>query len=85
MRADAFQIGQDVEVDLRRLDGLGQAGAQTPEVRFAQIALALPHERALVQHLLGEGAVVRGEGGDGPLEVLGHHAVEVLDLGPAGV
>src|SRR6059036_1379749 len=83
--ADALEVRQDVQVDLRRLDRLGQAGAQPSQVGFAQIALALPHQRALVQHLLREATVVGREGGDGALEVLRHHAVELLDLGPAGV
>src|SRR5215813_399048 len=83
--ADALQVGEDVQVDLRRLDRLGQAGPQAAEMGFAQVALALAHERALIQHLLRQGAVVRRKGGDRALEVLGHHPVELLDLGPAGV
>src|SRR5207245_5308669 len=85
VRADAFQVGQDVQMDLRRLDRLGQPGAQASQMGFPQIALALPHHRALVQYLLREGAVVRGEGGDDALEILRDHAVELLDLGAAGV
>src|SRR5206468_13135313 len=72
VRADALQVRQDVQVNLRRLDRLREPGPETPEVRFAQVALALAHERALVQHLLREVPVVRGEGGDGALEVLRH-------------
>src|SRR5437879_12856513 len=85
VRADARQVGQAIQVDLRCLDRLRQPGAQTPDVGFAQVALPLPHERTLVQHLLREGAVVRSEGGDGALEVLRHHTVKFLDLGPARV
>src|SRR5207244_12310618 len=83
MRADALQVRQDVEVDLRRLDGLGEARPQPIEVRLAQVALALPDHRALVEDLLRQSAVVRGEGGDGPLEVLPDDRVELLDLHPA--
>src|SRR5437870_408414 len=85
MRADALQVRQDVEVDLRRLDGLGEARPQPIEVRLAQVALALPDHRALVEDLLRQSAVVRGEGGDGPLEVLPDDRVELLDLHPARV
>src|SRR2546426_7410064 len=46
MRADALQVRQDVEVDLRRLDGLGEARPQPIEVGLAQVALALPDHRA---------------------------------------
>src|SRR5262244_1353215 len=85
VRADALQVREDVQVNLRRLDRFGEPGPQSSEVRFPQVAFALAHERALVQHFLRQGPVVRGEGGDGALEVLGHHAVELLDLGPARV
>src|SRR5256712_8925491 len=82
VRADALQVRQDVEVDLRRLDGLGEAGAQPPEVGLAQVALARPDYGALVEDFLRQRAVVRGEGGDRPLEVLPDDAVELLDLRP---
>src|SRR5439155_21739746 len=52
---------------------------------LAQLALALARERALVEDVLGERAVVGGEGGDGRLEILRHHAVELEDLRPAGI
>src|SRR3989449_11344630 len=46
VRADAFQVRQDIQVDLRRLDGLGEAGAQPSEVGLAQIPLAVPDHRS---------------------------------------
>src|SRR2546427_12806199 len=70
VRADPFQVGQDIEVDLRRLDRFGQPGAQATQVRLAQVPLPLPHERALVEHVLGERAVVGRERGDHPFQVL---------------
>src|SRR2546429_2428709 len=78
--ADAFEVREDVQVDLRRLQRLGQPGPQPPQVRFAQLPLAGPHQGTLVEHLLGQRLVAGGEGGDGPLEVLGHQPVEGLDL-----
>src|SRR5215471_19946890 len=57
VRADALQVGEDVQVNLRRLDRLGEAGPQASEVRFAEVALALTHDRALVQHLLRQSPV----------------------------
>src|SRR5262245_60598156 len=81
VRADPLQVGQDVQVDLRRLDRFRQPGPKPAEVRLPQVALPLSHERALVEHFLAEGPVVAGERGDGALEVLGHHAVKLLDLG----
>src|SRR5467141_979412 len=72
-------------MDLGRLDRLREAGAQAPEVRLAQLALAHAHEGPLVEHVLRERLVVGGEGGDGALEVLGHEAVELEDLRPAGL
>src|SRR5712664_3223533 len=39
--ADPLEVRQDVEMDLGRLDGLGQARAEPPEVQLAQVALAL--------------------------------------------
>src|SRR5262249_45545572 len=80
--ADALEVGENVEVDFGRLDGFREARAQAPEVRFAQLALAHAHERPLVEHLLRERPVVGSEGRDGPLEVLGHEAVELEDLRP---
>src|SRR5437588_1336518 len=68
VRADALHVSQDIQVNLRRLDRLRQPGAQASEVGFAQVAFPLAHERPLVQHFLREGAVVRGERGDGTLE-----------------
>src|SRR2546425_856218 len=85
VRADALQVRQDIQVDLRRLDGLGEAGAQPSEVGLAQIPLAVPDHRALVEDFLRQPAVVGGEGGDGPLEVLSDQSVELLDLRPARV
>src|SRR2546427_1748051 len=85
VRADAFQVRQDIQVDLRRLDGLGEAGAQPSEVGLAQIPLAVPDHGALVEDFLRQAAVVGGEGGDGPLEVLSDQSVELLDLRPARV
>src|SRR3989454_8894100 len=85
VRADALQVRQDIQVDLRRLDGLGEAGAQPSEVGLAQIPLAVPDHRALVEDFLRQPAVVGGEGGDGPLEVLPDQSVELLDLRPARV
>src|SRR2546428_13513211 len=85
VRADALQVRQDIQVDLRRLDGLGEAGAQPSEVGLAQIPLAVPDHRALVEDFLRQAAVVGGEGGDGPLEVLPDQSVELLDLRPARV
>src|SRR5438093_10225808 len=85
VRADAFQVCQDIQVDLRRLDGLGEAGAQPSEVGLAQIPLAVPDHGALVEDFLRQAAVVGGEGGDGPLEVLSDQSVELLDLRPARV
>src|SRR5215510_12285448 len=81
--ADALEVGEDVEVDLGRLDGLREACAQAPEMGFAKLSLPHAHEGPLVQHLLRERTVVGGEGGDGALEVLGHEAVELEDLRPA--
>src|SRR5204863_7107693 len=43
------------------------------------------HERALVEPLLRQRAVVGGEGGDGTLEILRHQPVELEDLRPAGI
>src|SRR5690349_15149586 len=80
--ADALEVGQDIEMDLGCLDGLCEAGAQASEVRLAQLALAHAHERALIEHLLRERAVVGGEGGDSALEVLADEAVEIHDLRP---
>src|SRR5207245_3819523 len=85
VRADAFQVRQDIQVDLRRLDGLGEAGAQPSEVGLAQIPLVMPDHGALVEDFLRQPAVVGGEGGDGPLEVLSDQSVELLDLRPARV
>src|SRR2546430_10183094 len=85
VRADTLQVREDIQVDLRRLDGLGEAGTQPPEVGLAQIALAVPDDRTLVEDFLRQPAVVRGEGGDGPLEVLPDQSVELLDLRPARV
>src|ERR1051325_9668563 len=81
--ADAFEVRQHVEVDLGRLQRFGEAGAQAVEMRLAHLALALPHERTLVEHLLRERAVVGGERRDRALEVLRHEAVELEDLRPA--
>src|SRR5947207_15170475 len=81
--ADALEVREHVEVDLGRLDGLREAGPQAAEVRLAQLALAHAHERPLVEHVARERAVVGREGGDRALEVLGHEAVKVEDLGPA--
>src|SRR5512138_2772819 len=85
VRADPLQVGQDVQMDLRRLDRLCQPGPEPAEVRLAQVALALSHECALIQHVLREGPIVGSKGGDGTLEILGHQAVKLLGLGPAGV
>src|SRR5438093_596232 len=83
--ADALEVREDVEVDLGRLDGLREPGAQAAQVGFAQLSLAHAHEGPLVEHLLREGLVVGREGGDRALEVLGHETVELEDLGPAGL
>src|SRR5918996_1334541 len=83
--ADALEVRQDVEVDLGGLQRFGQPRSQPAQVRLAQLPLAGAHERPLVEHLLGEHPVVGGEGGDRPLEVLDDQAVELLDLGPAGL
>src|SRR5213076_3422187 len=85
VRAHALEVRQDVEVDLRRFDRLGEARTQAPEVGLAEVALARPDQGALVEDLLRQPAVVRGERGARPLEVLGAHPVELLDLGPARV
>src|SRR5581483_2701559 len=82
---DPLQVGEHVQVDLGRLERLGEAPTQPGQVRIAQLALALPHHRPLVQHLLGEAAVVGREARDGALEVLGHHAVELDELGLPGL
>src|SRR5216117_4625585 len=50
--ADALEVREDVEVDLGRLDGLREAGAQSAQVGFAQLALAHAHERPLIEHLM---------------------------------
>src|SRR5438445_3962380 len=52
VRADALEVRQYVQMNLRRLQRLGQAGPQPPQVRFPQLALLGSHERPLVQHLL---------------------------------
>src|SRR5262245_14302096 len=80
--ADALEVRQDVQVDLRGLQRLGEARPQPPQVRFTQLPLAGAHQRPLVQHLLRQRLVVGREGGDGTLEVLGDEPVEFLDLGP---
>ena len=72
-------------MDLGRLDGLREAGAQSAQVGFAQLALAHAHERPLIEHLLRERPVVGGEGGDGTLEILADEPVELENLGPAGL
>src|SRR3990167_5698500 len=72
-------------MDLRGLERLGEPGAEPLEVRLAKLTLALPGRGPLVEHLLREPAVVRGEGGDRPLEVLRDHRMELLDLRPARV
>src|SRR4030095_7011618 len=51
VRADPFQVGQDVQMDLRRLDRLREPGSEPADVRLAQVALPLPHDRAVVPHL----------------------------------
>src|SRR5215475_6212024 len=60
--ADALEVGEDVEVDLGRLDRLRQASTQAPEVRFAKLSLAHAHEGSLIEHLLRKGPVVGREG-----------------------
>src|SRR5438067_4241845 len=85
VRADALEVRQHVEVDLGRLQRLGEAGAQAVDVRLAHLALALAHERPLVEHFLRERAVVAREGGDRALEVLRDQPVELEDLRPAGL
>src|SRR5262245_14839921 len=83
--ADALEVRQDVQVDLRRLQRFGQPRPQPAQVRFTQLTLAGPHERPLVQHLASQRPVVGGERRDRSLQVLGDQAVELLDLGPAGL
>src|SRR5256885_4555321 len=85
VRADPLEVRQDVEMNLRRLDGLGEARPEPLEVQLAQVALALPDERALVEHVLRQRAIARGERGDRALEVLRDQRVELLDLRPAGL
>src|SRR2546428_5706774 len=85
VRADALEIREHVEMDLRRFERPREAQAKPAQMRLAQLALALPQDRTLVQHLLGQRAIVGGERRDGALQVLRHHAVELEDLGPAGV
>src|SRR5690242_7637676 len=80
VRGDALEVGEHVEVDLGRLERLGQPAAQPRQVRVTQLALALPHHRTLVEHLLGQAAIVGREARDGPLQVLGDHAVELDQL-----
>src|SRR5262245_49738823 len=67
-------------MDLRGLERFGETPPEPSEMRLAQLALALAHNRALVQHLLGEAPVVGREAGDGALEVLRHEAVELDQL-----
>src|SRR5262245_4895665 len=85
VRADALEVGEDVEVDLGGVERFGQPGAEPAQVRLAQLALALSHHRTLVEHLLGQGPIAGGRRRDGGLEVLGHHAVVLEDLRPARV
>src|SRR5262245_44845299 len=80
VRGDALEVGEHVEVDLRGLEGLGEPAPQPHEMRLAHLPLALAHDRPLVENLLGQAAVVGGEAGDGPLEVLGDQAVELDQL-----
>src|SRR5262245_31057354 len=81
--ADALEVGEDVEVDLGRLDRLRQARTQAAEVGFAKLSLAHAHEGSLIEHLLRKSPVVGREGRDGALEVLGDEAVELQNLRPA--
>src|SRR5512138_856008 len=85
VRADPLEVRQHVEVDLRGFQRLRETGPEPVQVGFAHLALALAHERPLVEHLLGERAVVGREGGERPLEVLRDQAVELQDLRPAGL
>src|SRR5262245_51234183 len=80
VRGDALEVGEHVEVDLRGLERLGEPPSEPHEVRVAQLALALAHHRALVQHLLGQAPVVGREARDGPLEVLRDQRVELDQL-----
>src|SRR5260370_16830604 len=59
--ADPLEVRQDVEMDLGRLDGLGQARAEPSDVQLAQVALALADERTLVEHLLRHGPLPPAE------------------------
>src|ERR1051325_2477777 len=58
VRADPLEVGEHVQVALRSLQCLGEPGAKTIQVRLPHLALALPHERPLIEHLLRERAVV---------------------------
>src|SRR5437016_2797994 len=49
--ADALQVRQHIEVDLGGLERLGEPGAQPVQVRLAHLALALPHEGTLIEHV----------------------------------
>src|SRR5688500_5203904 len=81
--ADALEVGEHVQVDLRGLDRFRQSRAEPPKMRLAQLALARAHERPLVQHLLRQRLVIGREGGDGALQILADEAMEVQDLRPA--
>src|SRR5437870_13196408 len=59
MRADALQVRQDVEVDVRRLDGLGEGRPQPIEARLARVARARPDHRALGEDRRRQSAVWR--------------------------
>ena len=56
VRGDALEIGQDVEMDLRRLERLGQPAPQPAEVRLAQLALALADRAAAGRAPPGRGS-----------------------------
>src|SRR5262245_13531277 len=85
VRGDPFEVGEHVQMDLRGFQRFGEPASQPGQVGVAQLTLALSYHRPLIQDLLGQAPVVGREAGDGALEILRHHAVELHQLGLAGL
>ncbi len=85
MRIDALQVGDEVEVQRRRLDALQRIAGEAAQVRIGICAFEVAEQHLLRQQFLRALQVAVQEHAHAEAEVRDEARVQVADLGHAGV